>query len=375
MYLKQFEFIDALRGWAILGVVLVHASQWTVPASSLFDTVAKQGARGVQLFFIISAFTLFLSMEKRSIQESHCWKKYFIRRFFRIAPLFYLALIAYTLINGFGSRYFAPDGIAWWFFPLTISFLNGWQPQTINSVVPGGWSIAVEAMFYVTLPLLFAKIKSIKVSLFFLSGALLLAQLLNMAVTHYLEGYYPAEQDYLVAMFTSFWFFAQLPIFALGMLTYHLFNRYRECKTILAGRVLLTAALVSLMILLSEPGYANALVENFSYGIVFCMLLMSLYFYPSCVLVNPITIWLGKISFSIYLVHFAVVRFFNHFLYQSEFFAGDVGWLCGFLMVLLVSVPIAYLTYRLIEVPGIEYGRKLIENKLKIKNNFASLAR
>ena len=169
MRLVNFKYIDALRGWAILGVVLVHSTQWVTPSSQLFDALAREGARGVQLFFVISAFTLFGSMTARC-QEPRFIVNFLIRRFFRIAPLFYLSLIGYTCLNGFNARYFAPEGVAWWFFPLTISFFNGWMPQTINSVVPGGWSIAVEAMFYVSLPLLFTKIRGIKASLFFLGG-------------------------------------------------------------------------------------------------------------------------------------------------------------------------------------------------------------
>jgi peptidoglycan/LPS O-acetylase OafA/YrhL len=48
------------------------------------------GARGVQLFYMVSAFTL-LSVSRQPFNA----RSFFIRRFFRIAPAFYIAMIAY----------------------------------------------------------------------------------------------------------------------------------------------------------------------------------------------------------------------------------------------------------------------------------------
>jgi peptidoglycan/LPS O-acetylase OafA/YrhL len=57
---KRFAYIDALRGYAILGVLLVHTGQY-----SGFDSQAAFGARGVQLFFVASALTLMFSWHER----------------------------------------------------------------------------------------------------------------------------------------------------------------------------------------------------------------------------------------------------------------------------------------------------------------------
>lgn len=89
--LKRFDFIDALRGFAVLGVVMVHTGQYIPDLPSWFRNITDNGAYGVQLFFILSAFTLYLSMEKRG-QLGDSNLNFFIRRYFRIAPLFYLAL-------------------------------------------------------------------------------------------------------------------------------------------------------------------------------------------------------------------------------------------------------------------------------------------
>jgi peptidoglycan/LPS O-acetylase OafA/YrhL len=56
---SRFDYIDVLRGIAILGVIAVHTGQYgdmNVPL--FFKTIIDQGARGVQLFYLASAFTL-----------------------------------------------------------------------------------------------------------------------------------------------------------------------------------------------------------------------------------------------------------------------------------------------------------------------------
>ena len=55
----------------------------------------------------------------------------------------------------------APNGVEWYYVPLTALFLNGYHPEMVTSVVPGGWSIVVEMTFYLVLPLLATAIRSL----------------------------------------------------------------------------------------------------------------------------------------------------------------------------------------------------------------------
>lgn len=54
---SRIDWLDALRGWAILGVVLVHAGQSVHIESGLSSQLTDAGRYGVQLFFIVSAPT------------------------------------------------------------------------------------------------------------------------------------------------------------------------------------------------------------------------------------------------------------------------------------------------------------------------------
>jgi len=172
--IRKYDYIDALRGYAILAVLLVHSTQQVAPINLAFQRLASHGGRGVQLFYIASALTLCLSWQFRASLEAFPVRNFFIRRFFRIAPMFYVAMAFYLCLYGFSPRYWAPNGLEWWYLPLTALFLNGYHPETLTSVVPGGWSVAVEMNFYLVLPFLLLRLKTMKSLLAFLLLSLLL---------------------------------------------------------------------------------------------------------------------------------------------------------------------------------------------------------
>jgi peptidoglycan/LPS O-acetylase OafA/YrhL len=63
---RHFDHIDALRGYAILMVIAVHASQSFPDLPNSLAKILSQGARGVQLFFVTSALTLSMSWVARN---------------------------------------------------------------------------------------------------------------------------------------------------------------------------------------------------------------------------------------------------------------------------------------------------------------------
>lgn len=134
-------------------------------------------------------------------------------------------------MTDFLPRYWAPNGIQWWYIPLNFLFLHGWHPETITSVVPGSWSIAVEMTFYLFVPYLFSKLDSIKKTLSAIFLSLIFAKIASFSIVYIVSPYYPDNQKYIVTQFSFLWFFSQIPIFLLGILLYHLINKYpRENK-------------------------------------------------------------------------------------------------------------------------------------------------
>ena len=88
--LSKFEYIDLLRGLAILGVIAVHSQEQIPTLFQLTSSIFNYGQLGVQLFFVASALTLCLSMTERKEATP---VNFYIRRFFRIAPLYYFGIV------------------------------------------------------------------------------------------------------------------------------------------------------------------------------------------------------------------------------------------------------------------------------------------
>ncbi len=359
--IRKYDFIDALRGYAILGVVLVHSSQWAPPTSELLSQLAGAGARGVQLFFVVSALTLFLSMSARTRQERFPLRNFFIRRFFRIAPLFYLGIVTYIFIYGFSPRHFAPNGIEWWYLPLTALFMNGWMPETITSVVPGGWSIAVEMNFYLIVPYLYSHLKNMRSSLLFILGSLIMAWVFSKLALYVWTPFYPEDQQYLVKSFKFLWFFTQLPAFGVGIVLYHLIKRHQGLKYRRLGLVLLAGAFLLFAALVTMRPSGTLLPKHFLFSVDFGIFALSLYFYPSKILVNRIIKWIGKLSFSIYLSHFAILELMRVVFPGGFILGGNHGFVMGFILVLFLSSAVSAFTYWMIESPGIRFGKHLIQ--------------
>ncbi len=363
---ERYEFIDSLRGIAILGVILVHSSQSVAPSSETLLWFMNEGARGVQLFFVASALTLCMSWNFRSVDKKYQIRNFYIRRFFRIAPMFYVAILGYSFINGFGSTYWAPNGIDWWFIPITAIFLHGFHPETITSVVPGGWSIAVEMSFYLVFPFLILHIKSLKACCLFLAGSLMLSGI-NFLMMPYIFSY-PESQQYLVKNFSFLNFLGQFPVFVMGILGYLIFcKKYNDKKIAIGGGLLFCIFL--LMFLYPVFKLVNVFIVNkllnafhhFIAGGLFCAFAILLARWPVKFLVNKVMAMIGVLSFSMYLTHFAILTLFFKLGISDIFPKSDLGSLCHFLCVVLATVTASFFLYTSIERPGIALGKWVIE--------------
>ena len=154
---SKYAFVDALRGIAVLLVILTHTAQPITGLPGALDALAKYGQTGVQLFFVASAYTLCLSFARRS-QEPRPVASFYLRRLFRIAPLYIVGIATYCALHllrqGGGEAVLAP------YTPANVAanlfFVHGFVPAANNNIVPGGWSIGTEMAFYALFPLLFA---------------------------------------------------------------------------------------------------------------------------------------------------------------------------------------------------------------------------
>jgi peptidoglycan/LPS O-acetylase OafA/YrhL len=358
----RLDYIDVLRCIAILSVLLIHAKQYGSAETGLPVSLIHfidLGPRGVQLFFMLSAFTIFLTMGRRKAGESTSLTKFFIRRFFRIAPLFYIAVIYFIFQNGLFSHLDLGLLIS------SIFFVNGISPDWFGGITPGGWIIGVEVLFYMTVPLLLKVIHNLKgaILLFFLS--VIIKSLLQLLFLHSLA--IPSRQLEVTGNFFFYYFPSQLPIFALGIVLFYLINEERRDK------LKLFFLLSTPVLFLNMVGFPFIDTSLLLWGILFIGLSVMLRNYVEAGWVTSVTSFIGRVSYSIYFVHFAVLFWLNRvgfidYLKVTDKFSAILNFGLRYALLCLIAIPISYLTYRFIEKPFIALGRRLID-KLQLRGS------
>jgi peptidoglycan/LPS O-acetylase OafA/YrhL len=355
--LKKQGYIDALRGYAILAVLVVHSAQQVLPASVFLKHLRNFGIYGVQLFYVVSAFALFMSWDFRSNHELSPIRNFFIRRLFRIAPLFWLVLAAFLLFFGTAPSYWAPNGIAWWQILSAALFVNGFHPEAINAVVPGGWSVAVEMGFYLVLPLLFLTIGNLRAALVFLALSLVLRFASIPVVESLFTGVFPPAQQYLVKTFQYQNLLSQLPVFAMGIVVYFLGRDFSTRPRLAIMGAALLAVMLALVVAFPT---APVIHHHLTMGALLALATFVLAGFHTKRIANRWVVFIGKISYSMYLTQFLVIYTFRDHGVLQQFPQGDLGWFAYFLIATGVIVAVSTLTYRYIELPGIRLGQRLI---------------
>jgi peptidoglycan/LPS O-acetylase OafA/YrhL len=158
---QRLPQLDGLRGIAILGALLSHYS-WALPEASphtpfsILKRVLSFGWIGVDLFFVLSGFLIGgILIANRHRPPANYFQSFYARRFFRIIPLYAIAVALYAL-TGFSSKLeaFVGSGTVisgWWYVTLTQNI----EGALYNDLYSFGqsWSLAIEEQFYLLVPL------------------------------------------------------------------------------------------------------------------------------------------------------------------------------------------------------------------------------
>ena len=363
-FMKKLDYIDALRGLAVLSVLVLHCLHGLLenfPGS--VKNIVANGGRGVQLFYIVSAFTIFLSYSKRNQFEKFVDLNFFIRRFFRIAPMYYVAIIYYLFQNGLWMRNsFGYDvELNHWSIISNLFFFHGVYPYWLNTVVPVGWSVSIEVFFYCMIPFLFRRIKTI-------NHAIILF-IISLAVGACLSNYILASNiigDRLNAeIFVFFYLPNHLPVFACGIILYFLICQPRQSLNINPSLLFLVALLFLGDLATEKRLFMATFTNHILFSIAFVLLTYALSKRAFTIVVNPVTRYLGKISYSLYLVHMGVLYWIEKLnlstiTAQNSQTATVVEFVMRFVLLSVGSVLLATLFYHVVEVPFQKLGKRLI---------------
>lgn len=286
-YLVQ---IDALRFYAVFSVMIIHLYPDTLPVFDFLKVVYAY-IPGVPLFFCISGF-LITGILIQSLEGSRkqLLKAFYIRRFLRIFPVYYLTLFALFVVNIDGYR-------SWFVYDLfyVSNIVQGLNGEFGGTVAPHFWSLAVEEQFYLLWPALVLLIRKQKyqvaISLVIFTGGTLLmifgedrflisktvgclAYLGSGAVMAVLWKYYKTT---LFAAIRYLW----IPMLAFLVLL--LFETYAGIRVDGRMRLFIGILIIPLVTIQFAHGFRNKIIR--------------------LVVENKIIIYLGKISYGLYIFH------------------------------------------------------------------------
>jgi exopolysaccharide production protein ExoZ len=346
--------LDGLRAVAILMVVLTHVTRGRQAALSIvYDTtnwptsfalpswlekIGNAGDLGVQLFFVVSAFTLTV----RASRSNEDLKGYALRRIFRVGPGYWLAGIAYTLLAGFAPRLWAPDGISPTDIAVAAAFGSAWQGGASFAVVPGGWSISAEVAFYFALPVIIRMIngriwRAVALTCLAMVGAELWAFYLAL---HHAWDFF-AYRNPLV----------QAPVFLCGVTAALAAMRFKMPNWPNMALLLLSFAILLLPVL-----HVQGLLQHLPFALLAAGAAALSATHPSRVLASTALGRVGEVSYSMYLVQFACLY---GSLRMAEFLFPSANWvtmLVHYAFTASASFGLACLTFKFVEQPPIRWA-------------------
>jgi peptidoglycan/LPS O-acetylase OafA/YrhL len=254
-----------------------------------------------------------------------------------------------------------------------IFLFHGVSPYWVNGIIPGGWSIAVEMNYYLLFPIIFTYINTIRKASYFTTASLIVYTILHLIMKHIVfVGYSQYYTDYLF-----YWFPAQLPIFSFGILLYLIYKNkvlnHNNYGSIKAGMMYIIAGIfliVTLILYYKVHVYGIGVPQHIIYGIAFSFIILGTFYYPIILMVNGFTIYMGKISYSCYILHFPVIYLMSNYKVIdiingiSINIFGNLYKYITFItvssIIILITLIIASITYKLIEKPLIIFGKRVI---------------
>ncbi|SDS28785.1 Peptidoglycan/LPS O-acetylase OafA/YrhL, contains acyltransferase and SGNH-hydrolase domains [Mucilaginibacter mallensis] len=363
----KLDYINAVRGIAILLVILLHVSRAAVKGlPETFAYICAKGSYGVQLFFVASAFTLYISYSNRiNIEGKNTNRNFFIRRFFRISPMYYLAAVVYAVLCYYIPHYNDGKPLVIWKVLANIFYINDFVPGAINYLPPGGWSVGVEMLFYLCLPFLFSKIKNIKIAtawfLISAAGAIVLKLVIRYMLIRLSINYQKPE-----SWFLYFWFPNQFPVFFLGIILFYALQKYvvKSAVVIYVAFAVSTFLLMIISYFMPVIDPYNILPEHIIVATFFTINIFLLAQHNIKIFNNRLTRFLGEISFSLYLIHFLVIYLL------ADYFPLPVNPYLSFITLLALTITIggiiSKITYHGIELKGIKLGNRFIHKNATI---------
>jgi peptidoglycan/LPS O-acetylase OafA/YrhL len=341
----SIPLIDAIRGGSSLVVAVSHVGLLIFP--ELKKIFFFTGALGVDAFIIVSGFLMTLVLCGNGCPVSLTKNRilnFYVRRFFRIAPAFYLAYGASLLVEGTSLVNIL----------LHLSFLNGIFPEySGNSAIIPFWSISLEVQFYIVPPFFIAAVTRSPVISLIAGSSLTL-------MTSQFWGIYGKP-----GLLGSFDHANFLPL-SFGMFITGIVLGLRYAVLRCSPSILASGSLILVQPFL-HPFFLHSSIAAIASAAIFLIMCFprdwhSLWNKLNLLLKNRVVGWSADFSYGLYLFHYFLIIWLERYVRPSDWFGGlpkPVAFGLALFVTLSASYAVTAVVFRLVEVPAVELGKKI----------------
>ena len=323
--------------------------------------------QAVSFFFVLSGFIL--TWVYPSLKDGAEVRRFLVARFARVWPAHIATLVLTFILLSSSQRFFSMSA-SWWMLPANILMVHAWIPYKACGYhynTPS-WSVSTEVFFYLCFPLLIAGLRQTwRLKLLF-AAVLTLGMITLCNVLHVPDGLEPLEHGISAHVMVYHQPLTRLFEFVLGMSMALLFQSLRtRVKIRTPGGTVIEMATVCLVVVVmfysgrmaswtqgtfpavGEPGvlwmFAGGICAPF-FGLLIVVMALNLG-RISWLLSLPALVLLGEISYSIYLVHFMILRYY-------EFHSKSVEWIPAwvrFCMLWTIFLFASHMMWKYVEKP------------------------
>lgn len=353
---QHLKAIDQLRGIAILLVLANHTFGWAkvkYPQPFAHGTelsltniigfsatnIFANGFFGVMIFFVLSGFCIRWSHLNASKFK---WSDFYKRRFFRIFPAywFWLAVAAY-MANA------EPKDI---FFHGILA--HNFSKEYFHSIYGPFWSIAIEWQIYLIYPLLFFAAAKVPPKVM-----LLMLACIGVCSNFISSGFVSSLLETKILSI-----FGRLPTALLfsWMLGYYLAESLKKEELKKPSLGILMCSIALGILAYSHPNTCFLASAPWSYAAYHLVLLFLSKSHSFKLRFFDAISWIGVISYSVYLSHDLFAGIYPYIANFLDLPKG--GFIAGAVTLQVMTLPmltLGYISYRLIEIPGISLGKRI----------------
>ena len=343
---KRILELDVLRGLAAIGVVIYHYTCYYQHNGFSF----KYGKTGVELFFMISGFVIFMSLTH--VRQG---REFVANRIARLYPVYWACLTFTFLLRILNFAVFDRAHLTFSFLYAYLVNLSMFQYFFNVANIDGPyWSLIIEMVFYVFIFILY-KLRALR-HIEVIGTVLLLVIFLLQIIP------LPGVQAFNAQFMQRFPLATYWALFLAGIVFYKSFTE----KETPARYAILAACYLFEITQYQYREFQIHAITQFEYIIILGFYFILFYLFTRRKLgfmISAPTLYLGKISYSLYLVHaflgiYVLMPLFNHRLHLPF-------WPSITLTVIIV-IGIADLINRFVEIPGRVKLKEVMVTMLRI---------